>query len=126
MTPVRIELRGGSARPVQAFHTALAALVAPRLRRAKRSGDYADALAFIGLLKRSVSTIAACVATLQVVAERYRLLRANGNDAEALRKERARALRSLSAAAAAVRRARCGCGEQRRGSRSRGHGGRFV
>lgn len=94
VTPVRIELRSGSAVPVQAFHTALAALVAPRLRRAKRSGDYADALAFIGLLKRSVSTVAACVATLQVVAERYRLLRANGNDAEALRKERARTLRA--------------------------------
>ncbi|HTB46083.1 MAG TPA: helicase-related protein [Acetobacteraceae bacterium] len=94
VTPVRIELRGVSARPVQAFHTALAALVAPRLRRAKRIGDYADALAFIGLLKRSVSTVAACVNTLQVVAERYRLLRANGNDAEALRKERARALRA--------------------------------
>lgn len=92
--PVRIELRGGSARQVQAFHTALAALVAPRLRRAKRIGDYADALAFIGLLKRSVSTIAACVSTLKVVAERYRLLQANGNDAEALRKERARALRA--------------------------------
>jgi len=92
--PVRIELRGGSATTVQAFHTALAALVAPRLRRAKRSGDYADALAFIGLLKRSVSTVAACVNTLKVVAERYRLLRAIGNDAEALRKERARALRA--------------------------------
>ena len=92
--PVRIELRGGSARPVQAFHTALAALVAPRLRRAKSAGDYVDALAFIGLLKRSVSTIAACVNTLRVVAERYRLLTAEGNDAEALRKERTRALRA--------------------------------
>jgi superfamily II DNA or RNA helicase len=94
VTPVRIELRGVFARPVQAFHTALAALVAPRLRRAKRIGDYADALAFIGLLKRSVSTVAACVATLKVVAERYRLLKVNGNDADALRKERARALRA--------------------------------
>jgi superfamily II DNA or RNA helicase len=91
VTPVRI---GVSARPVQAFHTALAALVAPRLRRAKRIGDYADALAFIGLLKRSVSTVAACIATLKVVVERYRLLKTNGNDAEALRKERARALRA--------------------------------
>jgi len=92
--PVRIELHGASAMPVQAFHAALAALVAPRLRRAKRTGDYADALAFIGLLKRSVSTVGACVNTLKVVAERYRLLRTNGNDAEALRKERARALRA--------------------------------
>ena len=73
--PVRIELRGARRQPVQAFHTALAALVAPRLRRAAQVGDYADALAFIGLLKRSVSTISACVNTLQVVAERYRLLR---------------------------------------------------
>jgi superfamily II DNA or RNA helicase len=95
VVPVRIALRGGAARPVQAFHNALAALVVPRLRRAKRSGDYADALAFIGLLKRSVSTVAACVNTLAVVAERYRLLRTGGNDPEALRKERARALRAF-------------------------------
>ncbi len=95
MVPVRIALRGGAARPVQAFHNALAALVLPRLRRAKRGGDYADALAFVGLLKRSVSTVAACVNTLNVVAERYRLLRTGGNDPEALRKERARALRAF-------------------------------
>ena len=92
--PVRIEQGGDGAGAVQAFHAALAALVAPRLRRAQRSGDYADALAFIGLLKRSVSTIAACVATLRVVAERYRALQADAGDAEALRKERARALRA--------------------------------
>ena len=126
IVPVRIELRGGAARPVQAFHTALAALVAPRLRRAKRSGDYADALAFIGLLKRSVSTVAACVATLQVVAERYRLLRSEwqrrGGAAQGTRAGAAR----LSAPAAAVRRAGCGGGERGRGAGSRGHGGRFV
>ena len=92
--PVRIDQRGSGAGTVQAFHSALAALVAPKLRRAKHGGDYADALAFIGLLKRSVSTIAACVATLQVVAERYRTLRTDATDAEALRKERARALRA--------------------------------
>ena len=92
--PVRIDHRGGGVAAVQAFHSALAALVAPRLRRAKRSGDYADALAFIGLLKRSVSTISACIATLQVVAERYGALRSDAANAEALRKERARALRA--------------------------------
>jgi len=92
--PVRIEQFGDRASAVQAFHSALAALVAPRLRRAQRGGDYADALAFIGLLKRSVSTISACIATLQVVAERYRDLRADAGNAEALRKERARALRA--------------------------------
>ena len=49
------------------FHHALAALIAPRLT----DGSRADALAFVGLLKRSVSTICACVNTLRVVAERY-------------------------------------------------------
>ena len=92
--PVRIEQSGDGADAVQAFHSALAALVAPRLRRAKHSGDYADALAFIGLLKRSVSTVSACVATLQVVAERYRALRSDGTDADALRRERVRTLRA--------------------------------
>ena len=92
--PVRIEQCGNGTGAVQAFHGALAALVAPRLRRAKQGGDYADALAFIGLLKRSVSTISACIATLQVVAERYRALRSDATDAEALRKERTRALRA--------------------------------
>jgi len=92
--PVRIDHGGNGTVAVQEFHTALAALVSPRLRRAQHSGDYADALAFIGLLKRSVSTIGACVATLQVVAERYRALRDSDGDAEALRKERIRALRS--------------------------------
>jgi superfamily II DNA or RNA helicase len=89
--PVRIEAR--AAAPVQAFHTALAALVAPRLRRAQRDGDSADALAFIGLLKRSVSTIGACVETLRVVAERYGAISGAG-EVDALRRERARALRA--------------------------------
>ena len=88
-------MRGGGVAAVQAFHSALAALVAPRLRRAKRSGDYADALAFIGLLKRSVSTISACIATLASGRRAlWRCCAATATDAEALRKERARALRA--------------------------------
>ena len=92
--PVRVEVAGDAAEPVRAFHHALAALIAPRLRRAARERDHADALAFVSLLKRSGSTIAACVNTLRVVAARYGQLSANAADAEALRKERARALRA--------------------------------
>src|SRR5262249_47703689 len=55
---------------VMAFHHALTELVAPSLRRRGKSG-LADALAFVSLLKRSLSSIAACVATLRVVAARY-------------------------------------------------------
>jgi ERCC4-related helicase len=89
--PVSIGLDGGDAAPVRAFHRALAALVAPRLRRATRQDDM-DALAFVSLLKRSVSTIEACLNTLRVVSERCG--HGRGSDSAALRKERARALRA--------------------------------
>ena len=89
VVPVRI---ADAAEPAQQFHRALAALIAPRLRRATRGKEHADALAFVSLLKRSVSTISACVATLRVVAERYSL--AADQAAEQLRRERARALRA--------------------------------
>ena len=67
--PVRVEVT--NATPVADFHKALSALVAPRLRRSRDRSGLTDALAFVSLLKRSMSSIAACVATLRVVAERY-------------------------------------------------------
>jgi hypothetical protein len=57
--------------PVRDFHKALSALVAPRLQRSHDRTGLTDALAFVSLLKRSMSTIAACLATLRVVADRY-------------------------------------------------------
>lgn len=87
--PVRVEI---AAEPVRRFHQALAALIVPRLRRAVRQREFADAPAFVGLLKRSVSTIDACVNTLRVVAERY--LRADEQQTATLRREGARALLS--------------------------------
>jgi superfamily II DNA or RNA helicase len=90
--PVRVELDGDHLAPVRRFHQALAALVAPRLRRAAQGRENVDALAFVSLLKRSVSTIGACVETLRVVAERY--AQAEAAEAEALRRERARSLRA--------------------------------
>ena len=41
--------------------------MAPRLQRSHDRKGLTDALAFVSLLKRSMSTIAACVATLRVV-----------------------------------------------------------
>jgi superfamily II DNA or RNA helicase len=90
--PVKVELDGGLLEPARLFHRALAALVAPRLRRAAQGREHADALAFMSLLKRSVSTIGACVNTLRVVAERYQ--QAGKVEAEVLRRERARSLRA--------------------------------
>nr|WP_294504537.1 helicase-related protein [uncultured Rhodopila sp.] len=87
VVPVRVDVTDAPA--VQAFHKALSALVAPRLRRSRDRNGLADALAFVSLLKRSMSSIAACVATLRVVADRYA-----DADTAASRRERQRALRA--------------------------------
>ena len=47
-----------------AFQQALLAAVAPRLRQAVRQRRFGEVLAFVSLLKRSVSTVAACRNTL--------------------------------------------------------------
>jgi hypothetical protein len=96
--PVCIQVRGPDAAPVRAFHQELSGLIAPRLRRAG-AGQLPDTLAFISLLKRSVSTIAASVSTLRVVAERYTAMAHSEATEPALRKERARALRAYRRAA---------------------------
>ena len=49
-------------------------LIAPELRRAFRARRYDDVLSFIALLKRSVSTVAACQGTLGAVAARFQRL----------------------------------------------------
>ena len=67
--PVRVDVTGNE--HVRSFHKALSALVAPRLQAARDRSGLTDALAFVSLLKRSMSTITACVATLRVVADRY-------------------------------------------------------
>jgi superfamily II DNA or RNA helicase len=81
--PVRVDVTGAAS--VGEFHKALSALVAPRLQRSRDRTGLTDALAFVSLLKRSMSTIAACLTTLRVVADRY--------GTEPLR-ERQRALRA--------------------------------
>lgn len=94
IVPVRIDVTGADAEPVRRFHRALTAMVAPRLQRAARGREHVDALAFVSLLKRSVSTIASCVNTLRVVADRYAQIEANATEAASPRRERARALRA--------------------------------
>ena len=93
VTPLPITLTPAADARVLAFHQALAALIAPRLRRGAHPRHPADTLAFVGLLKRSVSTLRACVNTLAVVADRHAAFAAVGDEA-ALRRERARALRT--------------------------------
>ena len=72
---------------------ALLDLVAPELRRAFRTRRYSDVLAFISLLKRSVSTVAACRKTLQVVAERFSALLSESAESQESRRQRLKTLR---------------------------------
>ena len=76
-----------------ALHRALLDLIAPELRRAFRARRYSDVLAFIVLLKRSVSSVAACKTTLTVVAERFQRLVTEGAEDQESRRQRLRTLR---------------------------------
>jgi len=68
-------------------------LLAPELRRAFHNKTYSDVLAFIALLKRSVSTVAACKATLAVVSDRFESVLAEGVESQESRRQRRRTLR---------------------------------
>ncbi|RMH31084.1 MAG: DEAD/DEAH box helicase [Planctomycetota bacterium] len=68
-------------------------LVAPELRRAIRAKRYDDVLSFFALLKRSVSTVAACRGTLQVVLDRFREAVGTREESHEARRERLRTLR---------------------------------
>ncbi|NIN69743.1 MAG: DEAD/DEAH box helicase family protein, partial [Anaerolineae bacterium] len=75
------------------FQRHLLELVAPELRRALRSRRYSDVLAFITLLKRSVSTVSACRSTLSAVTDRLGRILSKQAEAEDSRRQRLRSLR---------------------------------
>ena len=90
-----IAVRSGTDGPVAAFYRGLAELVVPALHRAMRTRSYADVLAFMALLKRSVSTIRACKSTLGVIADRLHELGERGSEAQETRTQRLKTLRDL-------------------------------
>jgi hypothetical protein len=87
---VKVDVVGPEHEAVREFHLALSAFVVPRLRRP----GVDDALAFVSLLKRSVSTIAACLQTLRVVMERLARHEAGDVETKTAQRERARTLRA--------------------------------
>jgi hypothetical protein len=93
--PIAVALDPVATPAFVAYQQALLTLVAPRLRSAIRSRAYGEVLAFVSLLKRSVSTAAACANTLKVVVSRLGDLAKKGEEAQEERKERLRTLRDL-------------------------------
>ena len=68
-------------------------LITPVLKNAFRNKQYSEVLAFIALLKRSVSTVAACQATLITVYRRLSALLNEKEEAQEVRIQRIRTLR---------------------------------
>lgn len=93
---VPVTAAGDNHAPFRELQRELVALLSPELRRALRARRYEDVLSFISLLKRSVSSVAACRSTLQVVADRFEQLAAVGEEAQESRRQRLRTLRDYN------------------------------
>jgi ERCC4-related helicase len=78
------------------LHQQLLALLAPELRKAMRSRRYNDVLSFIALLKRSVSSVAACKTTLEAVRDRFRSIQSQTEETQESKRQRLRTLRDLN------------------------------
>ena len=94
--PCPVRARAGEHDRFIELHQKLLALIAPELRKALRSRRYSDVLSFIALLKRSVSTVAACKSTLEAVRDRLRNIQAESAETQESRRQRLRSLRDLN------------------------------
>lgn len=93
VTPVPVVADLQAAPAFVELQHSLMELVIPRLRAALRARRYGDVLAFISLLKRSVSTVAALTSTLKVVHDRFSALVESGGEAQDVRKDRLKTLK---------------------------------
>jgi superfamily II DNA or RNA helicase len=93
VTPCSVTPDATEHAPYVSMMKELRGLIAPELRRAFRARRYNDVLSFIALLKRSVSTVAACRSTLSVVADRLRERLAGAEEDQQTRQQRLRTLR---------------------------------
>jgi superfamily II DNA or RNA helicase len=95
VTPIAVPFATDSHPAFVTLQRGLIELVAPRLKTAMRKRRYGDVLAFVSLLKRSVSSVAACKRTLQTIAGRFGDLVAAGAEDAETRKQRLATLQAL-------------------------------
>ena len=93
VTPRAVVFDQGAHPAFSAFQQALLAAVGPRLRQAVRQRRFGEVLAFVALLKRSVSTVSACRNTLRVIRDRYKELVTTRKGEAETRRQRLRTLR---------------------------------
>lgn len=91
--PLAVSAASQKYAPFRELQQKLLELLAPQLKRAFKTKRYSDVLAFIALLKRSVSTVEACRLTLTVVAERFQQILTQGSEDQENRRQRLKTLR---------------------------------
>lgn len=91
--PVKVTFSDVSHPHFAKFQEALLETIAPMITKAIRRRRYGDVLAFISLLKRSVSTAFACGTTLKKIADRFLELTEKGAIDQEDRKQRLKNLR---------------------------------
>lgn len=93
VTPIAVSADPDSQSVFIEMQRGLLDLVSPELRRAFRNRNFSDVLAWIALLKRSVSTVAACQRTLSAVAERFSQFLDDTAEQQEARRQRIRTMR---------------------------------
>ena len=78
------------------FYMAFDAVVKPVIESAFRAKRFSDVLSFISLMKRTVSTVKASLATLKIVKQRYSEMIENEKEDKSRTRERIRSLRDLN------------------------------
>jgi SNF2 family DNA or RNA helicase len=91
--PVPVEAKEDKYKYFLEFQKAFLDFIAPELRSAFRSKRYGDVLAFISLLKRSVSTVYSCLETLKTVGSRFEGFLDETTENQARKKERVKTLK---------------------------------
>ncbi|HMP75055.1 MAG TPA: helicase-related protein [Kiritimatiellia bacterium] len=94
--PVPVTGSGAAYEDYRALQRGLVELVAPEIKKALRSRRYEDVLSFIALLKRSVSSVAACRSTLNVVSNRFAELVSGREEDQDTKRQRLRTLRDYN------------------------------
>jgi len=93
VTPRAVLLDRDTQPSFSSFQQQLLELVSPRLRRAVRQRRYGEVLAFVSLLKRSVSSAVACRNTVERILTRYTEILERGEEEHEVRRQRLRSLR---------------------------------
>lgn len=92
VTPVPVAFSPATLPAFSALQTGLVSLIAPRLKRALHQKKFGEVLAFLALLKRSVSSVRAARETLARIRDRFAELVRTGQEEAETRKQRMKTL----------------------------------